>query len=44
MELNNDFEVSAPIERVWEVISDVDLIARCLPGAQLEEVENDEYI
>ena len=43
MELNNDFEVSAPIEKVWEVINDVELIAPCLPGAQLEEVENDEY-
>ena len=35
MELNNDFEVSAPIEKVWEVINDVELIAPCLPGAQL---------
>jgi hypothetical protein len=43
MELNNDFEVAAPIEKVWEVINDVELIAPCLPGAQLEEVENDEY-
>ena len=43
MELSNDFEVSAPIEKVWEVINDVELIAPCLPGAQLEEVENDEY-
>tara|TARA_B100000579_G_scaffold253008_1_gene208186 strand:- start:126 stop:710 length:585 start_codon:yes stop_codon:yes gene_type:complete len=43
MELNNEFEVSAPIEKVWEVINNVELIAPCLPGAQLEEVENDEY-
>ena len=43
MELSNDFEVSAPIEKVWEVIKEVELIAPCLPGAQLEEVENDEY-
>ena len=43
MELNNDFEVSAPIERVWDVLNDVELIAPCLPGAQLESSENDEY-
>ena len=43
MELSNDFEVSAPIEKVWEVINDVELIAHCLPGAHLEAVENDEY-
>ena len=43
MELSNDFEGSAPIEKVWEVINDVELIAPCLPGAQLEEGGNDEY-
>ena len=43
MELSNDFEVSAPIEKVWEVINDVELIAPCLPGAQLEEVGDEEY-
>ena len=39
MELTNDFEVEAPVERVWAVLTDVERIAPCLPGAQLEEVE-----
>ena len=43
MELTNDFEVEAPVERVWAVLTDVERIAPCLPGAQLEEVEGDEY-
>ena len=43
MELNNDFEVSAPIEKAWVVLTDVEKIAPCLPGAQLQEVEGDEY-
>ncbi len=43
MELNNDFEVSAPIEKAWAVLTDVERIAPCLPGAQLQEVEGDEY-
>lgn len=43
MELNNDFDVSAPIDKAWEVLTDVELIAPCLPGAQLQEVEGDEY-
>ena len=43
MELTNEFTVPVPIERAWEVLTDVELIAPCLPGAQLQEVEGDEY-
>jgi len=43
VELNNDFEVAAPIDRVWDVLTDVERIAPCLPGAQLQEVEGDEF-
>ena len=43
MELNNDFEVAAPIDRVWDVLTDVERIAPCLPGAQLQEIEGDEF-
>jgi carbon monoxide dehydrogenase subunit G len=43
VELNNDFEVSAPIDKAWAVLTDVERIAPCLPGAQLQEVEGDEY-
>ena len=43
MELTNEFTVPVPVERAWEVLNDVELIAPCLPGAQLQEVEDDEY-
>jgi carbon monoxide dehydrogenase subunit G len=43
VELNNDFEVSAPIAEAWAVLTDVERIAPCLPGAQLQEVEGAEY-
>ncbi|MDG2908272.1 MAG: SRPBCC domain-containing protein [Acidimicrobiales bacterium] len=43
MELINEFEVDAPIDRVWSVLTDVERIAPCLPGAQLQEVQGDEY-
>ena len=43
MELKNDFRVAVPIERAWAVLTDVELIAPCLPGAQLQEIEGDEY-
>lgn len=43
MELINTFEVSVPIDTAWKVLTDVERIAPCLPGAQLQEIEGDEY-
>jgi carbon monoxide dehydrogenase subunit G len=43
MDLTNDFRVALPVERAWAVLTDVERIAPCLPGAQLQEVEGDEY-
>jgi carbon monoxide dehydrogenase subunit G len=43
MELRNEFRVGEPIERVWEVLTDVERIAPCMPGAELQEVTDDEY-
>ena len=43
MELTNTFRVSVPVEQAWAVLTDVERIAPCLPGAQLQEVEGDEY-
>jgi uncharacterized protein len=33
MKLEQSFEVSAPIERVWQALIDVEHVAPCLPGA-----------
>jgi uncharacterized protein len=33
MKLEQSFEVSAPLERVWEALIDVERVAPCLPGA-----------
>ena len=43
MDLTNEFEVGVPVEQAWAVLTDVERIAPCLPGAQLQEVEGDEY-
>ena len=43
MELTNEFRVSVPVEDAWAVLTDVERIAPCLPGAQLQEIEGDEY-
>ncbi len=43
MELSNEFEVSATIARTWATLTDVEAIAPCLPGAQLQEIDGEEY-
>jgi uncharacterized protein len=43
MELTNDFEVAVPVDEAWTVLTDIERIAPCMPGAQLQEVEGDEY-
>ncbi len=43
MELTNDFQVSVPVEQAWSVLTDVERIAPCLPGAELREIQGDEY-
>ncbi len=41
MELKDSFEVAHPIGAVWEVLTDVERIAPCLPGAQLTGSDGD---
>ena len=41
MELNDSFEVAHPIGTVWDVLTDVERIAPCLPGAQLTGSDGD---
>ena len=43
MQLTNEFEVGVPVDKAWAVLTDVERIAPCLPGAQLQEVEGDKY-
>jgi carbon monoxide dehydrogenase subunit G len=37
-QLINEFTVNRPIEEAWPIITDLEKVARCLPGAQLTEV------
>lgn len=43
MELSNRFRVNVPVDEAWAVLTDVPRIAPCMPGAELQEVEGDEY-
>jgi carbon monoxide dehydrogenase subunit G len=40
-QLINEFTVNRPIEEAWPIITNVELIAPCLPGAELRELEGD---
>lgn len=41
--LVNEFTVNLPVDEAWKVLTDVERIAPCMPGATLEEIEGDVY-
>ena len=43
MDLNHEFTVAVPVDDAWRILTDVERIAPCLPGAQLQEIEGDTY-
>jgi carbon monoxide dehydrogenase subunit G len=43
MEIADTFRVSTPLDQTWRVLLDIEGIAPCLPGAQLQEVEGNQY-
>lgn len=43
MDLNHTFEVDAAIDETWSSLTDLERIAPCLPGAELQEIEGDDY-
>ena len=43
MEISNSFEVTSPLDETWAVLTDVERIAPCLPGAKLTGASDDEY-
>src|SRR5256714_7894541 len=43
MELSNEFVVPVGVDEAWVLLTDVERIAPCMPGAQLQEIEGEEY-
>jgi carbon monoxide dehydrogenase subunit G len=43
VKIEDSFRVDVPVDEAWKVLLDLERIAPCLPGAQLTEVEGDEY-
>jgi uncharacterized protein len=42
MLITNEFEVAAPVDKVWRFFDDIPHVAACLPGAELTEDLGDE--
>jgi carbon monoxide dehydrogenase subunit G len=42
VELTNTFSVAEPVDRAWAVITDLERVAPCLPGAALLGVDGDD--
>jgi len=43
MELNNEFDVPVSVDEAWNVLTDIERIAPCMPGAELTDVDGDTY-
>ena len=43
VELNNEFRVAVSVDEAWEVLTDVERVAPCIPGAQLLSVDGDDF-
>lgn len=41
MKINNEFTVGVPIDEAWNAMLDLERIAPCLPGASIDEQEDD---
>jgi carbon monoxide dehydrogenase subunit G len=43
VDLNDSFTLPLPIDRAWKLLTDLERIAPCLPGAQLTEIEGESH-
>lgn len=43
MEISDSFRVDLPVDDAWRVLMDIERIAPCLPGAQLQEIAGEEF-
>lgn len=43
MRIEDQFRVKVPVDEAWRLLLDIERIAPCMPGAQLTEIEGDEF-
>jgi uncharacterized protein len=44
MKIDNEFTVNVPVDEAWDVLTDLERIAPCMPGAQLTGREGDAFL
>lgn len=44
MQLDNEFKVPLPIEEAWKLLTDLERVGPCLPGASITGREGDDYL
>ena len=44
MQLDNTFKVPVPVDEAWRVMLDYPRLARCMPGATVDEVQGDDVL
>ena len=44
MQLDNTFKVPVPVDEAWRVMLDYPRLARCMPGATVDEVHGDDVL
>ena len=43
MQLVNEFSVDAPLDIAWSVLTDIPKVVQCIPGAELDRRDGDDY-
>jgi carbon monoxide dehydrogenase subunit G len=43
MQLVNEFSVDAPLDLAWSVLTDIPTVIECVPGAELDRADGDDY-
>jgi uncharacterized protein len=43
VQLVNEFAVDAPLDAVWSVLTDIPTVVECIPGAELDARDGDDY-
>ncbi|MDZ7886125.1 MAG: SRPBCC family protein [Mycobacterium sp.] len=44
MQLKNQFEIDADLQQTWNLLTDLERIMPCMPGAALDGIEGDDYL
>jgi carbon monoxide dehydrogenase subunit G len=44
MKIENEFTVNVPVDEAWQMLTDLERIAPCMPGAQLTGRDGDAYL